>query len=296
VIVNIVASGLALGAAYALVAVGLALILGTMEILNMAHGAIAMTGAYVSYAVSRQWTNAESWSGYVLAVVLAVIAGAGIGVVLDTVIFRRLTVDPVAIIVATLAVASVFDGVVATKYGTEALSYDTAVTHGFRVAGTQVAWAAVLNVIVAVILLASLAVFIARTRVGLMIRASAQDPAGARLTGINTSAVRLGVTVIACALAALAGTLIATNLRAVVPSIGTTYVVPALVAVVVAGTGSVFGAAVVSFALGIIPAVLAANGKAGLTDIVVFGCLFVFMVIRPQGLFGGSDQRISERV
>jgi branched-chain amino acid transport system permease protein len=287
---------LALGAAYALVAVGLALIMGTMEILNMAHGAIAMTGAYVSYAVSTHLASAESWSGYLLAVVVAVIAGAVIGVILDTLIFKRLTVDPVAIIVATLAVASVLDGVVATKYGTEALSFDTAVTDGFRVAGTQIAWAAVLNVVVAVIFLGSLAVFIARTRVGLMIRASAQDAAGARLTGINTSAVRLGVTVIACALAALAGTLIATNLGAVVPSMGTTYVVPALVAVVVAGAGSVLGTAVISFALGMIPAVLAANGRAGLTDIVVFGCLFGFLVIRPQGLFGASDQRINERV
>lgn len=282
-------SGAAMGAVYALVALGFLLIFNACQAANFAQGDLAMLGAYVGYSASglAHW---PIWAAY-----LAAVAGVGLfGWVFQFVAYRPLQGKPfVSVIVSTLAVG------VALRYGSELIwgplphSLPTLLPAGtLNLGRAGVDSQDVVIVALTVVLLGLLYLLFEHTRLGLQLRATAQDATAARLMGIPVNRVVAFSFVLSAALTGLAGTLVAPVLL-ITSDMGVTVGIKAFIAVVIGGMGSIPGAVVGAFFLGIVEQLSAAYVSAAYKDAVAFALLLLILFLRPQGLFG---ERVAEKV
>lgn len=230
-IANALTSGVIVGSAYALLAIGVALIFSTTGVLNFAHAAFAMLAAYV-----YSWASGDQEWHVVLAAALAVAVGTGYGLVVERLVVRRLAGSSAASrLVATLAVLAVTQGIVLQLFGFQPTIARRLVPDGSVHVGTLgIDHQQLVVVGVTIVLVSALALFLSRTRLGLAVRASAQSSTGAHLVGIDRVVIARLNWAIGSFLAAVAGVLIA---PLTIISIGT---FPGLLLKALAGT--LFGA------------------------------------------------------
>lgn len=278
-------NGLVAGAVDALFALGLTLIFGVHKILNLAHGAIFMAGAFMGvYAVM---------SGLPLpvALLLAVVGAGLLAVLVDLVAFRRLRrtgqVEFGAIVTsigASLAIVSIAQRL--SNSDTLRFPFGTFPVVFFRGFGLRVSLLqlVIMGSVAAILLLLGLA--IGSTSFGRQVRAVAANERAATLLGVNPSLVYLQTFFLSGALAGLAGVLIGLSFNAVHFAMGDAYLLQAFVVVVLGGIGSIPGAVVAGLLLGIVQTLTAAYLPSGLGETIIFSLLFVVLLVRPQGLLG----------
>jgi len=274
-------TGLALGAIYVLLAVGLSLIFGMLTVVNFAHGAFYMLGAYAGFYV------AEKTGSFWLAMLLAPIIVAGIGMVCERWLIRPLYGRGIDYpLLLTFGLAYMMVEAVRMIFGRAGLPFDTpeilqgATNLGFADFPTYRLF--VIGVVVA--LLAVLWFFIEKTSLGLIVRAGARDPVIVRVLGVDISKVWLIVFGVGTGIAALAGVL-AAPLQGVSPDMGTSVLIVAFVVTVVGGMGSLTGAVVAGLLVGVAESmsVLFFPEAAKVSMFVIMAIVLLF---RPQGLFG----------
>jgi len=274
-------TGLALGAIYVLLAVGLSLIFGMLTVVNFAHGAFYMLGAYAGFYV------AEKTGSFWLAMLLAPIIVAGIGMVCERWLIRPLYGRGIDYpLLLTFGLAYIMVEAVRMIFGRAGLPFDTpeilqgATNLGFADFPTYRLF--VIGVVVA--LLAVLWFFIEKTSLGLIVRAGARDPVIVRVLGVDISKVWLIVFGVGTGIAALAGVL-AAPLQGVSPDMGTSVLIVAFVVTVVGGMGSLTGAVVAGLLVGVAESmsVLFFPEAAKVSMFVIMAIVLLF---RPQGLFG----------
>ena len=245
--------GVLTGAVYALMASGLTLIFGVMDIINIGQGALVILGAYLSYALSR-YLHIDLFLGLLITMPLMF----GLGVLIELVFIRPLKRDRTMFsILVTFGIAIVIEGLLGLIFSTDLVKLDAwYVTQSFSIFGFYIAYIYLFGFILSLLLLGGLYLLLYRTQFGASLRASMQNRVAAQLIGIDVervSALTFGVGVALTA----AG-----------------------------GMGSLGGALIASFAMLVVEDVTAALWSPTWSTTVFFILLVLVLLVRPQGLFG----------
>ena len=277
--------GLAAGGFYALAALGLAVIFGALGVVNFAHGAFYMLGA-VATAVLLDVLEIGFWAALVVVPVLMFI----FGIVVELLLVQwLLKLDVLYNFLLTFGLSLVLVDLVKRQYGVSGLPYEVpAGLDGLLRIGSVSIPAYQLFVFVfslAVCLIVWLV--LAKTRVGMIVRAATEEPERARALGINVSAWVTPVFGFGVALAGLAGVL-AAPFRAITATMGSNFIIILFAIVVIGGLGSVLGAVVAGFLVGLVEAY--GQGYAGtFSQVLIFVLMAVVIMVRPAGLFGRKE-------
>ena len=275
-------AGLGNGGVYALLATGFSLVFGVARIVNIAHTAFYMLAAYCLYTLLVLGGMRGP-----LAAVLSVVAVTALSVAC-----YRLVIEPVrqhesAVLIATIALALIFQEVMLIAYGGNYLGIPSAVDGVVDVAGVSIPLQRVLSVAAAAALLSATWALLYRTRLGLAIRATANDLEVANLMGMNVERVAMLTVAISVALAAIAGVAVA-PVFVVDPFMWLGPLVTVLAVVVLGGLGSLKGSLLGALVIGYVEAitVFALPQGAFLKGAVALSIMVGVLLVRPEGLFG----------
>lgn len=280
-IVNQLFAGLVSGAILVLLALGLALIFGHLRLVNFAHGAFYMLGAYAGYEVWRRLGS--FWP----ALVLVPIVVGFLGVLVERTLIKRLYGRSLQdLLLLTYGLSFVIIELVKIIYGTAGRPFDIPpILIGTAIAGDVVfPYYLLFTALAAAVTVALLYLFLERTDIGLIIRAGSKDDVMVRALGIDFDRTRMLVFGMGIALAALAGLLTAPRMG-VNPEMGFSVMILALVTVVVGGLGSFWGAVAGGLLIGMVQSVTALLVPQ-LSQLVVFILMGLVLFFRPRGLLG----------
>jgi branched-chain amino acid transport system permease protein len=286
--VNAVIQGILLGGVYALFAAGLSLAFGVMRLVNLAHGDLAIFAAFMTLSLSQALDINP-----LVALVIILPGAFAAGYALQLVVFDRVVgVDPAFQIVATFGLGIVIQNALLEHYtaDTQGLDVGALRTSTIKVNETiGIGWLPLLTFLAAIAVLAGLAVFIQRTKLGRAFRATSDDADAAQLMGVNVKRVFAVAMALAIATVALAGVLFGAR-SSFDPFVGPTRLIYAFEAVIIGGLGSLWGTLAGGITLGVAQSI-------GRQVDPQWGALFghfVFLavlVFRPNGMFGKVQSR-----
>jgi branched-chain amino acid transport system permease protein len=279
-------NGLVNGGFYALLALGLSIIFGMLRIVNFAHGAMYMLGAFVAY-YGAELLHLPFFAALVVAPILVGAFGLG----LEVLLLRRLyALDPLYNLLLTFAIVLIVEDAMRLAAGALGSPYATpdllagATNLGF----TEYPTYRLFVIVVCMIVCAAVYFGIERSRLGARIRAATEKPELTRAFGIDTSRLVSGTFAFGVALAAFAGVLAAPNTN-VTPTMGDTVIINTFAIVVIGGLGSILGSVVAGFALGVIAAVGAVLYPP-IANTLIFIVMVLVILFRPTGLFGMAER------
>ena len=325
-IVAIIASGLVSGSLYALMASGLSLVWGTVRMFNFAHGALVMIGAYSGWYISNRGglakalqplgknitQNSHEWGllgdllhplgewmlsvkggfGLVVGVPAAVIFCGVAGYVIYVLLIRPFVGKPGAdliVIITTIAGASFLQNGVQVVFGPRYKQLDRILKGPpLEVLDTAIGLQEVLIIVLTPVTLILLNLFLKHSKLGLAIRAVAQNDDFARLVGINVDRIYTLTFVVSSMLAGLAGLMLG-GLFFILPTMGAEPLLRAFVVVVFGGLGSLPGTIIGSYVIGLIEQSSAYVFSLYWAPVVLFAALILVLIFRPRGLMGGEE-------
>jgi branched-chain amino acid transport system permease protein len=274
--------GLINGAFYAMLSLGLAVIFGLLNIINFTHGAQYMMGAFAAY-FALQWLGL----GYWWALLIAPVAVGLFGIVLERTMLKRLYhLDHLYGLLLTFGIALIVQGLFRNEFGSSGLPYAIpiqltgAYNLGFMFLPTYRAWVIVFSLVVCL----GTWYVIERTRLGAYLRAATENPTLVQAFGINVPRMVTLTYGFGVALAALAGVL-AAPIYQVNPLMGSDLIIVVFAVVVIGGMGSIIGAIVTGFALGVVEGLTKVFYPEA-SNTVIFVIMAVVLLVRPAGLFG----------
>jgi branched-subunit amino acid ABC-type transport system permease component len=283
-----VLNGIAIGLLLFVVAIGLSLVFGMMDVLNLAHGGLFLAGAYLAWYIAGE---SPSWAGWLAALGVAVLAGAAAGgglSLLTEPLARRSHLDQALL---TLGVALVLAEVLSAAFGDDVRGVNPppGLDGTVLVAGNAYPTYRLALIAAGIVLAVVVHVVIERTSFGALVRATVADRSMVEATGIDARLVRASVFVAGSVLATTAGVL-GSPIYNARPGLDATILIMALVVVVIGGLGSVRGALVAALLIGQIES----TGRALLSDLasfLLFGALAIVLALRPRGLFAAPIGR-----
>lgn len=296
----VVAGGLYEGMLIFLVAAGLSIIFGLMDVLNFAQGSLFMIGAYCAVNVFREVrgdSDAMLYPAYFAALIAAFVLGGGVGALMEYFLIRPTYSRPLFQMVLTFGVALVIHEIIVALYGTQGIaqmnlkqmdggnSLFTGLVSGTRI---QAYW--VVMIVIGVLMMIGVQYILQNTRIGIIIRAGVQDSEMVEALGINVRLIFTGVFALGAAIASLGGA-VASGFLTPTPAMGDIFLLQAIAAVIVGGMGSYSGTAIASLVMGILGAVashfaLVDLNSEALGFSVVLMLLLAVLYVRPTGLFG----------
>lgn len=282
----------ALGGLYALFALGVALIFGIMRLVNFAHGELIMVSAYALVFLTVLPLAAALAGALVLGVLTAV--------VMERIAFRSVRrADPATLLVTSFAVSYLLQNLAILSIGSlpRSVLVSAELGRSMDLFGLTVSRLSIVTIITSVVAVVGLGVFLTRTSLGVQMRASAEDFQMARLVGVRANTVIATAFALSGLLAGLASILLVAQTGSVTPTIGSVPVLVAFIATVIGGLGSLPGAAVGGFGLGVLSVALQVVlplSARPFRDAILFAAVFAVMMIRPQGLLQarGTVQRV----
>jgi len=281
-IIDIIISGLISGSVYALLAIGFSLIFGVARIVNFAHTAFYMVAAYCIYVVTQKMGFHPMW-GMVAAIVLVTLLG---------IISYKVLINPIrehegAVLIATIALAMIFQEVMSLIFTGTYLSVPSLVKGYFTILGVKVFFQQLLTFFAALLVMAVLWVLLMRTKLGLAIRSTAQDREVANLMGINEARVAMMTMGLSVGLAAFTGAIVV-PLTILQPHMWMHPLIMMMAVVVLGGLGSLKGSFLGAYILGFAEALVVFLAPMGayLKGSVALSVMIVVLLIRPEGLFG----------
>ncbi|MCP5271376.1 MAG: urea ABC transporter permease subunit UrtB [Burkholderiaceae bacterium] len=283
-------TGLSLGSILMLAALGLAVTYGLMGVINMAHGELIMIGAYATYVVQNLFRSflPELFDFYVLAAIpVAFLASAAVGAVLERGVIRWLYGRPLETLLATWGISLILMQAVRSIFGAQ----NVAVENPSWLSG---GWQVLPNLILpynriaigvfAALVLAGMALLIARTRLGLFVRGVTQNRRMAACVGVHTARVDTYAFALGAGIAGLAGCALS-QVGNVGPDLGQGYIVDSFMVVVLGGVGQLAGTVYAGLGLGLLNKLLEGWQGAVLAKIMVLVFIIGFIQKRPQGIF-----------
>ena len=284
-VVAIIASGLVSGSLYALMASGLSLVWGTLRMFNFAYGTLVMMGAYAAWYFSGP---AGLGGGLLLGIPAAIIICALGGYVLYLTLVRPFIGTKGAdltVIITTIAGASFLQNGAQVVFGPRYKQLERVLEGKIQILNTAIGLQEVMVIVLAPTILLLLALFLKRSKLGLAIRAVAQNYDSALLIGINVNQVYPLTFIVSSILAAVAGVLIG-GLFFILPTMGSEPLLRAFVVVVFGGLGSLTGTVIAAYIIGLIESTSAFIWSLYWAPVVLFAVLILVMIIRPTGLMG----------
>jgi len=278
-------NGIMLGSVYAIVALGLTLVYGILQIPNFAHGNLYMLGAYVCFFLIGIFGF-----GFWPALIAAAIVLALIGMLVERVAFRPLSEQPhINSFISALGVLLILENGVIALWGPQGQRIPNPYPNVVELLGITMTQQRLLVIGVAIVLIVLLQIFIKKTTLGSTIEAVAQNREGARLVGININRVSALTFAISIGLASIAACLVA-PIFVLTPDMGEIVGMKAFVIVILGGLGSAPGAIIGGVILGLLEALGGGYISAAYKDVFSFGALVLILAIKPTGLFGKEVQ------
>jgi branched-chain amino acid transport system permease protein len=276
-------NGLMLGAVYALIAIGYTLVFGVLNMLHLAHGEVFMIGAFVGLVLATQFSG-----NVVVALAGAMIATGLLGVVIERIAFRPLRrAHPLAPLATTLGAGIALQEGARSYFGAEQRGFPAAITVDvWQLGPLRVSSVQLFILVAAIALMAAVHLFLARSRAGRAVRATAEDPVVAGLLGVNVEATIVVTFLVASMLAGAAGVLVGVAYNAVHPFIGVQMGIKGLVVMLLGGLGNVPGAMLGGVLLGVLEVVGIAYLASSYRDAFAFGAVMLVLLLRPEGLLG----------
>lgn len=278
--VNALVQGLFLGGLFALAAAGLSIMFGVMRIVNLAHGDLAILAAFVGF-IFIQSTGFPLW----VIVILSVAVFGALGYIMQRFLFQKsLNVGPLSTLLVTFGLSIVIQNALLETFSANTRTIDAGpLTIGaWHFAGISIPWIGLLTFVLAVAVIAAIQLFLSRTALGRLMRATSDDPEVSRVIGSDPRHVYGIATAIAFATIALAGLLFAMR-NSFSPSLGPTQLLFAFEAVVIGGLGSLWGTLIGGIVLGLTQSV-AAYIDPSLSLLAGHLVFLAVLAFRPQGI------------
>ena len=284
-------NALTLGSVYALFALGFTLVFGVLEVINLAHGAVFMAGAYAALLLVTK-ANLNIW----VALPLAMLASGALGLLIDQIVLKPLRgrrAHHLMPMIATIGAATLITNAAQGIFGAETSRFPlgTIPEESFQIGTIRITELQIAIVIISFLLMVLLMVILKKTRLGKAVRAVAENPQTSYLLGINVEGVFRLVSFTAAALGGGAGVLIGLSFNAIFPFMGQPLMPKGIAVIILGGMGDVRGAMVGGLFLGVAEVMSVAYLSSDYRDAVAFGLLFLILLVRPSGLFG----RVLER-
>ena len=294
-------NGLTLGAVYALIALGYSMVYGILQLLNFAHGDVYMVGAFVGFGVMtallpQAGPLAPVWLILLLMIVMAMLGCGVLGVGIEWFAYRPLRNSPrLAALISALGVSFFLQNAVQLTLGARFRAYRTdaliPATIGWDIGSARLSAVRLLVITVAVLLMVALTYLVQRTRLGRAMRAVALDREAAAMTGVDVDQVIVATFFIGSALAGAAGVLTGVVFTRIWHFMGFNAGLKGFTAAVVGGIGSLPGAMLGGFLLGLVEAFATGYISSTYKDVIAFIVLVVVLLVRPGGIAGVKMQQ-----
>ena len=282
-------AGISVGGQYALIAVGYTMVYGILRLINFAHGDIFTAAGFFMVYI------AASWPLY-LAVPAVIILTVVLGFTVERVAYKPLRTAPrMSIMISAIGVSYLLQNLMWYITGGLAKQYPVLpwISDSITIGSASTKVVTIVTPILTIVLVAALVILIQRTKIGMAMRAVSKDFETAQLMGIKINSVISTTFIIGSFLAAVGSMLYFSNYTTVTPTIGAMPGLKAFVAAVFGGIGSIPGAVIGAFIIGIAENIIKALGYTTFSDAFTFALLIVILLIKPTGLFG---EKISEKV
>lgn len=279
-------NGLTLGSIYAIVALGYTLVFGVLEIINMAHGAIFMFGAFIGLMMITTF-KVPLW----IAMIGAIIVTAFLGLLMERIALnplrRRAGVSHLAPLISTIGVSIILENLAHKLFGAETQPFPVSFAEiSYEIGNVKIYLVQITIFFISVALMVGLQIWLGKTKAGKALRATAENMETAGLLGVNTGRMITLTVVIASAMGGIAGVLVGMAFNAVSPQMGLSMGLKGLAIIILGGMGNVNGAMVGGLILGITEVFSVAYGDSGYRDAIAFLIIIVILLVRPQGIFG----------
>ncbi|MGN9096112.1 branched-chain amino acid ABC transporter permease [Flintibacter porci] len=277
--------GISVGGQYALIAIGYTMVYGILRLINFAHGDVFMVAGLLGIYLSATFP-------LYVAMPLVVILTVALGFCIERVAYKPLRSAPrMSVMISAIGVSYLLQNTATYVTGGQPMIYPSLpfLSDTITVAGTSIKWVVLLTPVLVVALVILLTLLINRTKVGMAMRAVARDFETSQLMGIKINSVISITFIIGSALAAIGSMLYFTTYSSVVPTVGSMPGLRAFVAAVFGGIGSIPGAVIGAFLIGICEnfvKILPFEGATTFVDAFTFALLIVILVFKPTGLFG----------
>ena len=288
-IISQLVNGLQSGSIYALVALGYSMVYGIILLLNFAHGDIIMVGAYVVFYAMTSFSLHP-----LAAVLLAVIACTLLGTVIEKIAYTPLRSAPrLSLLITAIGVSFLLENGAQLVFGAGAKNVPTFIEGGIQVGGVYLGYVSVVTILVSVASMIVLTFLVQKTKLGKAMRAVSEDMGAAQLMGISLNRTISFTFAVGSALAGIGSVLYVSAYPQASPTMGSMLGLKAFVAAVLGGIGSIPGAMIGGFMIGLIEALVTAVGLSTWKDGVVFAVLIVVLLVRPTGILG---RKMTEKV
>lgn len=278
-------NGLQLGSIYALVALGYSMVYGIIKLLNFAHGDIIMVGGYL--ALVALTSGIAPW----LAALISILGCVLVAVIIEKVAYKPLRQAPrISLLITAIGVSILLQNLAQLIFEASARPFPPVIipAGSFSVGGANISHTSLVTIAVSVVTMLALTFLVQSTKIGKAMRAVSEDTAAAQLMGINVNNVVSFTFAIGSALAGISAILYCARYPQVSPLMGSMLGLKAFVAAVLGGIGSIPGAMVGGYAIGLAEVLVTALGFSAWADGAVFGILILVLLIKPTGLFGRS--------
>ena len=274
--------GLSLGAIYALIALGYAMVYGIAKMLNFAHGDIIMVGAYAILVTIN--ANGHPLLGVVAAVVVCTV----VGIVIEKVAYKPLRgASPLAVLITAIGVSYLLQSIAQLIFKSKSQAVTITETRMVNIGSAELNLNTILTLVVGAVIMVALTLFVKYTRTGRAMQAVSEDRGAAQLMGVNVNKIIMITFAIGSALAACAGVFYLMQIPSVSPTLGSMPGIKAFAAAVIGGIGSIPGAMLGGVILGVVEKLaLSVPVLAPYATAIEFALLIVILLVRPIGILG----------
>ncbi len=281
-VISVLLSGISVGGQYALIAIGYTLVYGILRLINFAHGDVFMVAGLMGIYFTATMPVTVSIP---LVIILTVV----LGFTIERCAYKPLRNAPrMSVMISAIGVSYLLQNTATYVTGGQPMTYPeiTFLSRTVNVAGTQTKWVVIITPFLVALLVFALTILIDRTKVGMAMRAVSKDFETSRLMGIRINSVISATFIIGSLLAAVGSLLYFTNYASVTPTSGGMPGLKCFVAAVFGGIGSIPGAVIGAFIIGIAENIIKGLGWTTFSDAFTFALLIVILLVKPTGLFG----------
>lgn len=282
-------NGIHIGSVYALVALGYSMVYGIVKLINFAHGDIIMVGAYVMWYIISS-LGLPVWLGILASIVSCVILGMAI----EKIAYKPLRNSArISLLITAIGVSLLLENLAQLIFTSTPKTFPGFITGGIKIGDKTVSTTTFVTIGVSIAIMIGLTLLVSKTKMGKAMRAVSEDSDAARLMGINVDNTISFTFAIGSALAAVAAILYCSSYPQVSATMGSALGLKAFVAAVLGGIGSIPGAVIGGFSIGILEALTKGYISSSLADAIVFGILIITLLIKPTGILG---KNVAEKV
>lgn len=276
-------NGLSLGSVYALVALGYTMVYGIIKLLNFAHGDVYMVGAFVGYFIISNFNL-----GFFPTLVMTMLITGVIGVIIYQIAYRPLRNSTrIASLITAIGMSYLLQNGMIYFAGPQTRSFPQIIENKmFNLGPVNISTMQLLMLVTTISLMIALQLIVQQTKLGKAMRAVSNDPEAAQLMGINTNLVISFTFFLGSMLAGAGGMLVGMYYNTITPTMGAGPGLKAFIAAVVGGIGSIPGAMIGGYLIGMTEVMISAFGNSMIRDAVVYLILIIILLVRPNGILG----------